>query len=154
MGCGRVIGRSGRLPWRHFSADMMHFRRVTMGHPIVMGRKTFESIGRALPGRSNIVVTRSPGFTAEGCTVALGLEAALAACRDVDEVMIVGGATLYEATIEDAQRMYLTLIHHQFEGDTFFPHYDAAEWKEIDREDRDADAGAPYRHSFVTLERA
>ena len=154
LGRNRVIGRDGGLPWR-LPADLKHFKRITMGYPIVMGRKTHESIGRPLPGRANIVVTRTPGYTATGCTVASSLEAALASCHDAERVMIVGGAALYEAALPATDTMYLTLIHDDFEGDVFFPDYDEQAWRESAREDvkADAEAGALHDHSFVTLER-
>ncbi|MGI9332679.1 MAG: dihydrofolate reductase [Gammaproteobacteria bacterium] len=154
LGRNRVIGRGGGMPW-HFSADLERFKRITMGYPVIMGRRTYESIGRPLPGRANVVVTRTPGYAAPGCTVALSLEAALAACHDADRVTVAGGAELYQAALPMTQTMYLTLIHHDFEGDTFFPAYDERAWRESAREDvpADVDAGAPYDHSFVTLEK-
>jgi dihydrofolate reductase len=150
-----VIGKQGTLlPWR-LSADLKHFRRLTLGHAIVMGRKTYETIGRALPGRLNIVVTRNAAFTAPGCTIAHSLDDALAAARTTgkDEVFIIGGGELFEASMDRAQKLYLTLVHARPDGDTFFT-YDPAAWREIERETHSADDKNQYDYSFVTLVRA
>lgn len=117
----RVIGKNNQLPW-HLSADLKRFKKITMGHPIIMGRKTYESIGKPLPGRQNIVVSKNPEYRAEGVTVAAGLCEALAACeQDSNEQFVIGGAALFEAALPQAHRLYLTLIHHPFKGDVFFP---------------------------------
>lgn len=115
----RVIGREGGLPW-HLSADLQHFKAVTMGHPIVMGRKTYESIGRPLPGRHNIAVTRSRDFAADGVTVVHSLDEALQAAGDAPEIMIIGGAQLYAATLPLADRLFVTQVQANVPGDTFF----------------------------------
>lgn len=151
MAENRVIGSNNALPWR-LSPDLKRFRRITMGHPIVMGRKTYESIGRPLDGRKNIVITRNPDFRPEGVTVAGSIDEALASAND-DEIMIIGGADIYEQTLPRADRIHLTLIHERFGGDVYFPEIDSDEWKETDREDVEPGADAAFGYSFVTLER-
>jgi len=150
-GHNRVIGRAGKLPW-HLPADLRHFRQTTMGHPIVMGRRTWESIGRALPGRRNIVITRNPAWSAPGCESARGLGAALAMCAGEAEVFVIGGAQLFAEALPLAQRLFLTEIDADFDGDTFFPPFDPAGWRETAREHPQPDAGRPYGIDFVTLE--
>ncbi len=145
-----VIGRDGGLPW-HLPADLRHFKAVTMGKPIVMGRRTFESIGRPLPGRHNIVLTRG-GWTVDGVTVKLDFVAALAAAGAVTEVAIIGGAEIYAVALPLATRVYLTEVHASPPGDTFLPAFDAAAWVETARDDHAGDGDAPG-YSFVTLER-
>ncbi|MFP6682414.1 MAG: dihydrofolate reductase [Gammaproteobacteria bacterium] len=147
-----VIGRKGALPWR-LPADLKRFKSVTMGHPLIMGRKTHESIGRALPGRVNIVVSRQSGFTSEGCEVVASLDAALGIAGSVDEVMVVGGAALYAAALVSAERIYLTRVHVDIAGDTLFPRIDWAEWKEITTERYSADDRDEFDYSFITLDR-
>lgn len=147
-----VIGRDGGLPW-HLPADLRHFKRHTVGHPIVMGRRTFKSIGRALPGRSNIVVTRDPTFLAQGCQVAHSLDDALALCAAAAEVFIIGGASLYAEALPRASRLLLTLLDDPFAGDVTFPDFDRAQWREVEREIHEADADNPHRFAFVRLER-
>ena len=152
MAENRVIGKGNQLPWR-LPADLRHFKTVTMGKPIVMGRKTHESIGRALPGRHNIVVTRQHGYRAEGCTVALSVDAALAACADAPEVMLIGGAQLYRELLPRSSTIYLTQVHAVIEGDAFFPEIDLAEWCESERSDYPADDKNEHAFSFVILQR-
>ncbi|MGH8224698.1 MAG: type 3 dihydrofolate reductase [Gammaproteobacteria bacterium] len=147
-----VIGRGGEMPW-HLPADLAHFKRITMGKPIVMGRRTFEAIGRALPGRRNIVVSRNADFKASGVERAANLEAALALADDAEEVMVIGGGELYRAALPFAQRIHLTRIQAKIEGDTFFPEFDASEWHETAREERTADEKNAYTLTFLTLER-
>lgn len=144
----RLIGSNNGLPW-HLPADLAFFKRTTLGKPIVMGRKTYESIGRALPGRRNIVVTRDPGFTAKGCDIATGIDDALALCEDEEEVMLIGGASLYQQSIARADYLYLTIIHHEFEGDTWFPDFDESDWKVENRQEFEADHGNPWAYSFI-----
>lgn len=148
----RVIGKNNRLPWR-LPRDMQHFREVTTGKPVIMGRKTFESIGKALPGRKNIILTRDSNFRAEGCVVVHSVEEALAAAEGTQEIMVIGGAEIYKAFLPRAERMYLTEIHADFEGDTYFPEYDPDEWQEKERQDFPADTENPYQYSFVVFER-
>lgn len=150
-----VIGLKGGMPWR-LPADMKHFKTVTMGHPVVMGRKTWESIGKPLPGRANIVLTRSAGFEAPGAEVVHDLESALTAAARApggEDVMIIGGAALYEFVLPEADVIYLTEVHAEPEGDTFFPAFERAEWRETSREDFAAEGETPA-YSFVTLVRA
>jgi dihydrofolate reductase len=116
----RVIGRDGAIPW-DIPADRRHFRELTMGHPVIMGRKTFESIGRPLPGRFNIILSRRGDFRAEGCSVAKTLEDALLACAGADEVFICGGEELYQQALPLVERIFLTVIHQDYDGDLFFP---------------------------------
>ncbi len=146
-----VIGRDGDLPWR-IPADLKFFKETTTGHPIVMGRKTHQSIGRALPGRTNIVVTRDPDFAGDDIVVAGDLEAALAAAGDADEVMVIGGAQIYELALPHAERIYLTQVHIAADGDVCFPEIDRGSWRETARVDHPAEGDTPA-FSFVTLER-
>jgi dihydrofolate reductase len=152
MGKDRVIGIDNRLPWR-LPADMKHFRALTMGKPVLMGRKTFASIGKPLPGRINIVVTQDRHFLPAGAHVANSIEAALASAENAEEIMVIGGASFYAQLLPRAQRLYLTQIHHAFPGDAFFPTWEAVEWREIQREDHESDNNNPYSYSFVILER-
>ncbi len=154
MARNRVIGAGGTLPW-HLPADLRHFRSVTMGKPIIMGRRTHESIGRPLPGRHNIVVSRREDFRpAEGCSRALSLAHALEIAGAVEEAMVVGGAALYLEALERARRIYLTEVHVEVAGDVWFPSFDREAWREVERLDRAADEANPHPHSFVLLERA
>lgn len=155
MARNRVIGRENALPW-HISADLKHFKRTTLGKPIVMGRKTFESIGRPLPGRTNIVVTRQEGYQPEGVRVVSSAEAAVreayvvAASDGADEVMVIGGEQLYRSLLPFARRLYLTEVDCEVQGDAWFPVLEAGEWRELEREDVEE---GEWRLSFVTLER-
>ncbi|HHJ38766.1 MAG: hypothetical protein AXA67_02910 [Methylothermaceae bacteria B42] len=152
MARNRVIGHQGEMPW-HLSADLKRFRQITWGKPILMGRKTFEAIGRPLPGRQNIIVTRNRQFQAPNCTVASSIEIGISLAEG-DEVMVIGGAELYEALLPDAETLYLTLIHAEFPGDTFFPLWEPVQWQEISREDHPPDQeGFPHPYSFIQLER-
>lgn len=147
-----LIGRDNALPWR-LPADLQHFKRVTLGKPIVMGRLTWESLGRPLPGRHNIVLTRDPAYRAEGASVVHSIDAALAAAGAVDDVMVIGGAALYRKLLPRAARLYLTRIDAAFDGDAWFPEVDPAEWCEVAREAHAPDERNPYPYAFVTLER-
>src|SRR5262252_688004 len=147
-----VIGRGGTLPWR-LPEDLAHFKRTTMGYPMVMGRRTWESIGRALPGRRSIVVSRSAGFGPPGAEVVPTLDAALALVRDVPEVFVIGGAELFKTATPRAQRMIVTEIDADFEGDTFFPQPDSREWIAVAREPHAATANRPFTIEFVTYDR-
>ncbi len=151
-----VIGANGGMPW-HLPADLKHFRAVTMGKPIVMGRKTHESIGRALPGRENIVLTRDSGYVSPGCTVLGSVEEVLAHCRDKDEIMIMGGAELYAQFLPRGERVYLTQIHADVEGDTFFPDWEQLHgdrWRETGLQVFSGDERNPFSYSFSVLDRA
>ena len=152
MDRNRLIGDGNRLPWR-LAADLRRFKALTMGKPVVMGRRTHESIGRALPGRRNIVLSRDPGYRAPGTEVAASLEQALQMCADADELMVIGGAELYRQALPLAGRMHLTLLDASFGGDTWFPDYDPSEWRETLREAHEPGPDAPCRYSFVDLER-
>lgn len=146
-----VIGRDGDLPWR-IPADLKFFKDTTTGHPIVMGRKTHQSIGRALPGRTNIVVTRDPEFSGDDIAVVGDLDSALAAAGEADEVMVIGGAQIYAMALPRAKRIYLTEVHIAADGDTRFPELDRGIWSETARVDHPAEGDIPA-FSFVTLER-
>ncbi len=152
MARNRVIGHENRLPW-HLPADLAHFKAVTMGKPMVMGRKTWESLPGLLPGRPHIVVSRNRGYRAEGATVVHSLEEAIDAAGQVDELMIVGGANLYAQALSLARRMYLTLIDVEVEGDARFPAFDMDEWRETAREGYQADQRNPHDYQFITLEK-
>lgn len=147
-----VIGYENRMPW-HLSADLRHFKALTMGKPVIMGRKTYQSIGKALPQRTNIVITGDPSFQAPDCQIVHSIEEAMTAADSVAEVMVIGGAKLYAQMLPYAQRLYLTLIHHDFKGDTFFPDWNRKKWQEIAREDCKADDKNDYDYSFVTYKR-
>ena len=148
----RVIGRGGKLPW-HLPADLGHFKRLTMGKPMVMGRRTWQSLPGRLPGRRHIVVSRNHDFRADGCELAGDLHQALQLAGAVSEVMVIGGAELYSQMLPLASRMYLTLIHASFEGDSFFPDIDCAEWQEMERERHTADEKNSCDFTFLDLER-
>jgi dihydrofolate reductase len=143
-----VIGRDNAMPWK-IPGEQAYFKRVTMGHPIVMGRKTWESIGRPLPGRRSIVVTRDASFTANGAEVTHSLDAALAAAGDVPEVYVIGGAELYRAALPGADRLLITEIDHDFDGDTFFPAVDRTRWREAAREHHAPQADRPFAVDYV-----
>jgi dihydrofolate reductase len=153
MDRNRLIGDGDRLPWR-LPADLRRFRALTMGKPIVMGRRTHESIGKVLPGRENIVLTRNADYRAPGCMLVSDLEQALGVCPDAPELMVIGGAELYAEAFPRAHRMHLTLLHASFDGDTWFPEYDRRQWREISREDHDAGIDAPCAFSFVDLQKS
>lgn len=144
----RLIGNNNSLPWQ-LPADLAFFKKTTMGKPILMGRKTYESIGRPLPGRRNIIITRDPNIQFEGCETTLGIEQALQLVDDQQEIMLIGGASLYQQTIGMAARLYITEIHARFEGDAWFPAIDPERWIENWREDHQADERNPYAYSFV-----
>ena len=151
----RVIGADNDMPW-HLPADLKHFKSITLGKPVIMGRKTYESIGRALPGRKNIVVTGQSDYHLDDATVVDSTEAAIAeAAKETDEeVMIIGGGRIYQTFLADAQRLYLTFIDADIEGDTYFPDYaEIATWREVSRDHRPSDDKNAYSLSFVTLDR-
>ena len=147
-----VIGADGRLPWR-LPEDLRHFKAVTMGKPLVMGRATFESIGRALPGRRNIVITRQRGFVAEGCTVAGSPREALAAAGDAAEVMVIGGGEIYREFLPRADRIYLTRVQAEVDGDTTFPELDMTEWHVAGVEEYPAGDEREFGFEIETLDR-
>lgn len=147
-----AIGKNNQLLW-HMPNDLKHFKDVTSGRTIIMGRNTFDSVGKPLPKRRNIVVTRQD-ITIPGCEVVKSVEDGLALCNGEDEVFIGGGAEIYRLAMPLTDRIYLTIIHHTFEADTFFPELDEKEWNEVKREDFGADEKNAYPYSFITLERA
>lgn len=151
MAKNRTIGIKNTLPW-HLPEDLKHFKTLTMGHHIVMGRKTFESIGRPLPGRTTVIVTRDSSYRAEGCLTAHSIDAAIQACGDDPEVFFVGGADLYSQVLARADRLYLTEIQREYEGDAHFPAFDRQAWRESARDAQVSAAGLAYH--FVTYDRA
>lgn len=144
-----IIGAQGKLPWR-LQEDLQQFKKLTLGHPVIMGRRTWESLGKALPGRENIVLTRSRGYEAPGAAVASSLDAALALCAGEPVVFVIGGAELYAAALPLAAGLVLTEIHQDFEGDAWFPDYDRAKWREKQRESHVAADG--MRFDFALYE--
>ena len=153
MADNRVIGIENRLPWK-LPADMKWFRENTMGKPIIMGRLTFESFGaKPLPGRRNIIISRNPDYHAEGIDVFTSINDALQATRDDDEIMIIGGMSLYKQSLPLADRLYMTLVHADVEGDAWFPEFDLNEWKESERKDFSADEKNPHAYSFICLDK-
>lgn len=152
MGRNRVIGINNALPWR-LPADLKHFKQVTLGKPVLMGRKTYESIGKPLPGRTNIIISSGRHYQAPGCIVVHSIEAALAAAGDHAEVMVIGGASFYQQLLPRADRLYLTLIDEDFDGDAWFPEIHEAQWQEIAHTDHAPDDANPYHYRFLTLQR-
>lgn len=152
MAENRVIGVNNTLPWR-LPADLRHFRRLTTGHHVIMGRRNYESIGKPLPDRTNIVVTRNPDYRAPGCLVKHSLEDALAATNDDPEVFVIGGAEIYRQALDRADRLYLTLVHAQVQGDTYFPPFDEKHWQEIGRERHEPDEKNPHACTFLIYDR-
>ncbi len=152
MARNRVIGRDNDLPWR-LPEDLKRFKALTMGKPMVMGRKTFESIGRPLPGRTTIVVSRQAGLQIPGCVVVDSIDAAIRAADGAPEIMLVGGAQLYSEALPRVNRIYLTRIHADVEGDTLFPLLDPTEWRETVVGSHAADERHAYAFTYVNLER-
>ncbi len=152
MAENRAIGINNKMPW-HLPADLRHFKALTIGKPIIMGRKTWESLPGLLPDRPHIVVTRQPNYQAEGCQVVHSIDEALAAAGDAAEVMVVGGATFYRAMLPQADRIYLTLVETAVEGDAFFPDYNPEQWQITAQERHAADEKNPFPYRFLTLER-
>lgn len=149
----RVIGKENQLPW-HLPEDLKYFKRVTMGHPIAMGRKTHDSIGRVLPGRENIIITRQQDYRSNECTVFHSLDHFLDYCRDQkDEIFVIGGAEIFASVFPFADRLYITLIHHEFAGDTYFPEFVMSEWELISSETGLKDEKNPYDYEFRVYER-
>ena len=147
-----LIGANNRLPW-HLPNDLKHFKRNTVGKPILMGRRTFESIGRPLPERVNLVLSRDAGFVAAGCHTVRSLDEALAHAGDAAELMVIGGSQLYALALPRTQRIYLTRVHGRFTGDTWFPELNEGEWDIVEQSPQVADERNPYAHSFLVLER-
>ena len=152
MAENRVIGIYNKMPW-HLSADLQNFKKITMGKPILMGRKTFESIGRPLPGRRNIIISRNKEYQQQGCEVCHSIDTALKSCAGNEEIMIIGGSDFYRSMLPKATHLYLTLIHTIISGDTFFPEFNWREWQEKDRKDITDDASVPFDYSFIVLKK-
>lgn len=152
MGLNRVIGRDNSLPWR-LPADLAHFKQITSGHAVLLGRRNYESIGRPLPNRQNIVVTRQPGYAAPGCTVASDLCRALALASHDPEIFIIGGADIYRQMLPHAERLYLTIVQASPVGDTFFPAFDRGQWRMRESRHLAADERNPHDMTFQVLER-
>lgn len=151
MAKNRTIGIDNTLPWR-IPADLQHFKRLTMGHHMIMGRKTFDSIGRPLPGRTTVVVSRDRSLKIEGCIVAHSLEEAIAACAD-DEIFVVGGAQIYAEALPLADTLYVTEIQQEIEGDAHFPEFDRSVWRELTRDKHSQIEPQPLEYHFVTYRR-
>lgn len=157
MAKDRVIGKDNGMPW-HLPADLKHFKAITLGKPVIMGRKTYESIGKALPGRTNIVITRSVDFRPADAHVVASPDEALTFaemhCSDAEEIMVVGGGAIYTALLPRADKLYLTFIDAEIEGDTQFPDYSTAgEWRETETQQHQADEKNPHAYQFVTLQK-
>jgi len=148
IGENRVIGKNNQLIW-HLPADLKRFKQLTMGHAMIMGRKTFDSIGKALPGRTTVIITRQKDYKKENCLVAESLEKAIALCKNDPEIFIIGGAQVFEKAIPITDKIYLTQIHQSFDGDVFFPGLEKEKWKIESREDHKADEKNPYDYSFI-----
>ncbi|QLE96176.1 dihydrofolate reductase [Neptunomonas phycophila] len=155
----RVIGRDNKLPW-YLPGDLKYFKQATMGKPIIMGRKTFESIGKPLPGRLNIVISRDASFTAQGIKVVMSLPDAIelaesqALIDGVDEAMIIGGAQIYALALPEVERLYITQVHADIEGDAYFPEFNRSQWTELGREDFSAQGPNPFDYSFIVYQRS
>lgn len=152
MAHDRVIGFNESMPW-HLPAELAYFKKITLGKPVLMGRRTFLSIGKALPGRRNLVLTRQKDLQLPGCEVYTSLEEVLKASSKLPELMIIGGAQLFEQTLAIADRLYLSFIDFNFPGDTFFPAWKESEWQEIERIDHPSDNLNPYNFYSVRLDR-
>ena len=153
MASNRVIGLNNQMPW-HLSADLKKFKKITLGSAVLMGRKTYESIGRPLPGRTNIIISRNPDYRQDGCRVVNTIESAVkTGCASADEIFIIGGSDLYKATLPIADTIYLTMINKAFDGDTFFPDLAMQDWAEAERDDINDDPDAAFSYSFLKLDR-
>jgi len=152
MDCNRLIGDNNQLPW-HLPADFAHFKAVTMNKPVVMGRKTYESIGKPLPGRTNIVLSRNTDTEYEGVTCVSNFDEACAVVPEAEELMVIGGSTIYEMLLPQANRMYITYVDAEFKGDAWFPEFEENQWLETESVSRKADEKNLYDCRFVTLER-
>lgn len=152
MDKNNVIGKDNKMPW-HIPDDLKRFKKLTMGKPIIMGRKTFESIGKPLPGRINIILTKDVNYSQDGCNVVHSVDEALKFCKGNDELMVIGGAKIYEQFLIMAKKIYLTLVDDEYEGDTYFPELDMREWEEsMVEESRDPESKSP-NYTFKVLTR-
>ncbi len=147
------IGRNNQLPW-HLPADLKHFKSLTTGHPIIMGRKTFDSIGKALPGRRNIVISRQKDLKIAEAEVSHSLKEALELCKEADDVYVIGGAQIFDDALPLADVLYLTQIHHNFDADTFFPEIDKTQWTEAENIRHEPDEKNAYSYSFIKYKKA
>ena len=158
MSNNRTIGRNNALPW-HLPEDMKYFKRVTMGKPIIMGRKTWKSIGRPLPGRTNVVITRDKNFHADGVKIVHTLDEAVALSEKIclidgaEEAVVIGGAEIYALSLPRADRLYMTQVHAEVDGDAHFPEFNLSEWHELTRDNHNSSEKNPYPYSFIILER-
>ena len=152
MARNRVIGINNTLPW-HLPADLKHFKALTMGHHIVMGRKTYESIGKPLPGRTSVVITRNRELKIDGCVMSRSLQEAIAACGSDEEIFIVGGAEIFEQALSLTDTLYVTEIQQDIAGDTHFPVFDKKLWREVSREQHSQEIPQPLEYHFVTYQR-
>ncbi|MCX7841889.1 MAG: type 3 dihydrofolate reductase [Clostridia bacterium] len=146
-----IIGKGNSLPWR-LPADLAYFKKVTMGHKVIMGRKTFESIGKPLPGRSNVIISRDRDYKAEGCTIVNSIDEAERLCVD-EEAFIIGGAQVYEMFIDRADRLYITFIDEAFDGDAYFPNIDPSVWRQVSKTKGEKDEKNPFDYYFIIYER-
>ncbi len=153
MGNQRAIGINNSLPWK-LPADMQWFRQCTLGKPIIMGRTTYESIGKPLPGRKNVIVSRNKDYIVEGATVVHSLEQAIEAVQGEPEVMIIGGSNIYSQALDFANRLYLTEIYADFTADSWFPEFDLAQWSTVSSEEHQADEKNAYNYRFLVLDRS
>ena len=149
----RLIGVNNQLPWGHMPADLQHFKAVTLGKPVIMGRKTYESIGRPLPKRQNIIVSRQSNLQIDGCEVVHSLDEALAAAGQKQDIMVIGGGEIFKQALPMVEKMYITLIDYDDEGGAYFPPFDEADWRRISSEQHPADALNPFAYEFVELVR-
>ena len=153
MDTNRVIGKDNQMPW-HMPADLRHFKEMTMGKPIVMGRKTYDSIGRPLPGRRNVIITRQQDLKIEGVEIVHSLPEALKLLTAEPEIMIIGGGQVFNEALPLATRLYFTIIEHEFAGDTYFPAWEKSDWQLIEQEAHPADEKNPYPYQFAVFQRA
>ena len=152
MDDNHLIGKGNRLPW-HLPADLAFFKKITTGHSILMGRKTYDSIGKTLPNRRNIVITRNTDVSIPGCEVVDSIEKALSITKDEEEIMVIGGANLFEQLLPEVNKLYITRIEGEFEGETYFPHYDENDWLEVSRESHQPDETNKYAYQFSIMDR-
>lgn len=152
MAENRVIGKDNQLIWQ-FPNDLKHFKTLTSGHHVIMGRKTFESVGRPLPNRTNIIITRQADYTAKGCLIAHSIEEAIAMVKDDEQPFIVGGAEIYKQALDFADSIELTIIHGEYEGDSYFPDFDTDRWKLARGEKKEADAKHIHPYEFLTYKK-
>ncbi|MBI2651821.1 type 3 dihydrofolate reductase [Candidatus Woesearchaeota archaeon] len=154
MGKNRVIGKNNSLPWK-LPADMEYFKKLTKGKPVIMGRKTFESMGKALPNRINIIITSNKNYKAKDCVIVHSIKEALksAGNKNNEEAMVIGGAKIYEEFLPIANKVYLTVIDEDFDGNIYFPDFSRKEWKETKREEHESDKVNPYKYAFLVFER-